>query len=56
MVFVDYIPSDRQQEASKISTYDEQLIAAKINATKRSAEPFFNYPNLYGFHGAKMGI
>ena len=40
MGLVDYISRELQQKAVNISTYDEQLIVAKLDAIKRSAKCF----------------
>ena len=49
MGLVDYILRETQQKAVKISTYDEQFIVAKLDATKRSVKNFLlnaeNYTN-----------
>ena len=38
---VDYISREPQQKDVNFSTYDEQFIIAKLDATKRSAKRFF---------------
>ena len=40
LVLVGYISREPQQKAVNISTYDEQLIVAKLDAIKRSAKRF----------------
>ena len=50
---VDYISREPQQKAFNFSTYDEQLIIAKLDATKRSAKRFLLNAENYIDFGAR---
>ena len=53
MGLVDYISCELQQKAVNISSYDQQLTVAKLDAITQRETFHAKYGKLYGFLGAK---